>query len=141
MAYRQKLEAIPPDLWKAPPLPEGQKYDPLKAYAAHRRVILKSDPDMEPSRLDSIITLYMRNNGFMREAVRAAIFQCAPEGQPGQPERDWQRYAERATAYAFGLAGDVTLACAAVEREKEKREQQERAENTQRQDAPRLRMR
>jgi hypothetical protein len=28
----------------------------------------------------------------------------------GQAERDWKRYAERAAAYAFGMAGDVRLA-------------------------------
>jgi hypothetical protein len=133
--YRHTLEHMPQNMREAPPLPEGQKYDPLKAYAAHRHSMLKSDPDMEPSRMDALIALQMRNKGFTREAVQKAIFQCAQEGHPTQPERDWQRYAERATAYAFGIAGDITLAHAATERENKERHVEE-AEQT-----PRMRMR
>lgn len=63
-----KLESIPQNLWEAPPLPEYQNYDPLKAYAA-RRLILESFPETEPSRIDALIALYMRENGFSRETI------------------------------------------------------------------------
>ena len=143
--YRHTLEAMPQNMREAPPLPEGQKYDPLKTYAAHRHSILKSDPDMEPSRLDALIALQMRNKGFTRDAIQNAIFQCAPEGQPTQPERDWQRYAERATAYAFGIAGDIVLARSAAVKENQRQEQQMREEEAQPEEAraevSRMRMR
>lgn len=110
--YRQKLENIPSNLWEAPPLPEGQKYDPLLAYGAHRRAILQASPEMErsPSKLDSGIAMCMREKGFKREEVANAIQHCVPEAQAGQETRNWQRYAERVADYAFGLPGDLWLA-------------------------------
>ncbi|MDR1947254.1 MAG: relaxase/mobilization nuclease domain-containing protein [Desulfovibrio sp.] len=149
--YRHTLEAAPENLREAPSLPTEQKYDPAKAYAAHRQAMLKMMPDTEPSRLDAYIALQMREKGYTREVVRETILQCAPkaqERQPDQKERDWQRYAERATAYAFGMAGDVKLAQAAAyleEKRKEgeqigQREAEERREKPQT-EAPRMRMR
>jgi hypothetical protein len=64
----------------------------------------------------------------------------------GQDARDWRRYAERVTAYAFGVAGDVKLAQAAAYREEKWKEAAEKKQEQQAQretvpDAPRLRMR
>jgi hypothetical protein len=132
---------------EAAPLPEDQKYDPAKAYAAHRQALLKGMPDAEPSRMDAYIALRMREKGFKREVVLETIAQCAPQHQSRQTERDWRRYAERATAYAFGVAGDAKLAKGATyleeKREKEKagqREEEELLEEAQGQ-APSMRMR
>ena len=63
----------------------------------------------------------MREKGFQREVVLETIAQCAPQAQSEQTERDWRRYAERATAHAFGVAGDVRLARVAVLREERER--------------------
>ena len=42
-----------------------------------------------------------------------ALIQCAQTIRPGRNKfesRNWQRYAERTAAYAFGMAGDLALA-------------------------------
>jgi hypothetical protein len=62
---------------EAPPLPNEQKYDPAKAYTAHRQALLRDMPDAEPSRLDAYIALRMREKGFTQEAVLQTILQCA----------------------------------------------------------------
>jgi hypothetical protein len=87
--YRQRLEAVPENLREAPLLPADQKYDPVKAYAAHRRAILTTDPDVDPSRLDAYIALKMREKGFLREVILETLLQCAPRAQPDQKSRDW----------------------------------------------------
>ena len=123
-------------------MPAGKKYDPAKAYAAHKQVMLREKPNMARSHLDVYIALQMRNRGFTREAIQETIFQCAQEGQPEQPQRDWRRYAERATACAFGIAGDMVLARTAAAKEKEQQKQVEEARQEEvAQDASRMRMR
>jgi hypothetical protein len=155
--YRHTLEALPEHMREAPPLPEDQKYDPVKAYAAHRQSLLKAMSDAEPSRMDAYIALRMREKGFTQDVVLQTILQCASQHQPEQTERDWRRYAERATAYAFGVAGDVKLArSAALRMEQRKKEEaagqreEGRREEAQRQEAekyegkqpmPKMRMR
>ena len=87
----------------------------------------------------------MRGTGFSRELIADTFERCLPEDQPGQPERNWRRYAERITAYAFGVMGDVQLARGAASRAAEKREQQEREDEARPAEtiveAPRLRIR
>lgn len=119
--YRRKLENIPPHLWEAPPPPEEQKFDPLKAYAAHRQAILKTTPEMgrSPSGRDPLIALHMRKKGVTRGDVIHTIERCAPEPQTGQESRNRQRYAERAADYACGLPGGVLLARGAKRRKQE----------------------
>jgi hypothetical protein len=141
--YRHTLEALPEHMREAPPLPGEQKYDPVKAYAAHRQSLLKAMPDAEPSRMDAYIALRMREKGFTQEVVRQTILQCAPKAQGEQTERDWRRYAERATAYAFGVAGDIKLAQSAALLEEQRKNEEaagQRQEEVQRQ-APRMKMR
>ena len=145
--YRHTLEALPEHMREAPPLPGEQKYDPVNAYAAHRQALLKAMPDAEPSRLDAYIALQMREKGFKREVVLETILQCAPQEQTEQADRDWRRYAERATAYAYGVAGDVKLARAAASLEEKRKNEEavrqreeERRSEAQRQ-APQMRMR
>lgn len=150
------LESVPPQLQEALPLPVDQKYDPVKAYTAHRQSLLKDIPDAEPSRLDAYIALRMREKGFKRDVVLETLVQCAPQTQPEQVNRDWRRYAERTIAYAFGIAGDVKLAQGAARQnarqdEKQKDEdlarqqEQERLEIMKRKEAqrsaPKMRMR
>jgi hypothetical protein len=139
--YRHTLEALPEHMREAPPLPGEQKYDPVKAYAAHRQALLKAMPDIEPSRMDAYIALRMREKGFKREVVFETIFRYALQEQGEQTDRDWRRYAERATAYAFGMAGDVKLARSTILREEaRKREEEARQKETER-STPKMRMR
>ena len=56
-----------------------------------------------------MIALRMRSNGHGREAVAETIRACAPTIRDTQTGRNWQRYAERTTDYAFGPAGDRNL--------------------------------
>jgi hypothetical protein len=93
--------------------------------------------------LDAIIAMYMRGKGFSRDDVEKTIEHCAPEAQVGQEARDWQRYAERTTSYAFSLPGDIWLAKRAKlrqQQEQHKREEEARREEMV-QEAPRMRMR
>ena len=65
------------------------------------------------SRVDAMIAVRLRANGHSREAVTEALVQCAPTIRSGRQKnegRNWQRYAERTTAYAFGVGGDLALA-------------------------------
>jgi hypothetical protein len=138
--HRRRLEALPPHLRETPPLPEGQQNDPVRAYASLRQRILTTTPNLEASRLDARIALSMRLNGFTQEAILETIFQCAPREQTKQADRDWRRYAERAAAYAFGVAGDMTLLKSVVPQEQQERKNAAQQGEVVRQ-APRIRMR
>lgn len=100
--------------------------------------------------MDALIALHMRKNGFSKEAIVEAIQHCAPQAQPERAVCDWQRYAERAASFAFGIDGDMRLARSAAYREERQREnaqdtlpQQEPCcqPEKQQQSVPRLRMR
>ena len=58
------------------------------------------------SRVDAMIALRLRSNGHSQEEVEETIRAFAPAIRERQTGRNWQRYAERTTAYAFGYAGD-----------------------------------
>ena len=112
-----------------PPIPAPPPGDLLAAYAAHREAIRKEAGKARAlafalslfmsnaphsslpasSRLDAQIALRLRAEGYSRTDVVAAVRHCAPESSGGE-KRDWNRYAERTAAYAFGVAGDVELA-------------------------------
>jgi hypothetical protein len=114
----------------APPARPADKA--ISAYAAHRETIRKEKAAQDLSRIDAMIALRMRSTGHSREAVAEAIRQCASKAHEEKESRDWQRYAERAVAYAFGIAGDVELA-----RSEALRKQWEKAEAPDVPDAPR----
>ena len=84
--------------------------NPISAYQAHLANIQKHLTIEDASRVDAMIALRMRSNGHSQEDVTQAICQCAPAMRGvGDERRDWQRYAERTAAYAFGIAGDRDL--------------------------------
>lgn len=58
------------------------------------------------SRVDAMIALRLRFNGHSQEAVAETIRTCAPSIRGSGAKRNWERYAERTAAYAFGYAGD-----------------------------------
>lgn len=84
--------------------------DPARAYYNHLDNIRRHLTIEDYSRVDAMIALRMRANGHSREAVEETIRACAPTIRKAQSGRNWQRYAERTTDYAFGLAGDRDLA-------------------------------
>ncbi|MCX4310564.1 MAG: DNA-primase RepB domain-containing protein [Desulfovibrio sp.] len=80
---------------------------PQNAYFAHYENIRSHLTIEDFSRVDAMIALRMRANGHSPQAVLAAIRECAPAIRTGTDKRrDWQKYAERTTNYAFGFAGD-----------------------------------
>ena len=88
----------------------GPSGDAVTAYHAHLEDIRCHLTIEDYSRVDAMIALRLRATGHGREAVMAAVRQCAPFIRETAARRDWQRYAERTADYAFGMAGDVELA-------------------------------
>lgn len=82
-----------------------------QAYYAHYDNIRQHfGADMDFSRMDAMIALRMRSNGHSQEAIRQAIFECAPTVREGSAKRrDWQDYATRTANYAYGTEGDLDL--------------------------------
>ena len=117
--YRHTLETLPLEFRGHPNVMAVPQREPLASYSAHKRAMLKTVPDAVFDRLNAYVAMQMRKEGFVRETVTDTIAHRAPEEQPGQPERNWQRYAERITAYVFGIAGDMVLARGAAAKEKE----------------------
>ena len=90
-------------------MPETRPGDPAAAYYAHFENIRKHLTIEDYSRVDAMIALRMRANGHSRESVETTIRACAPTIRETPVGRNWQRYAERTAAYAFGPAGDRDL--------------------------------
>ena len=91
--------------------PDMRPGDPAAAYYAHLENIRRHLTIEDYSRVDAMIALRLRSNGHSREAVEETIRVCAPTIREEQAKgRNWQRYAERTAAYAFGPAGDRDLA-------------------------------
>ncbi len=89
------------------PLPDSSM-----AYYKHYEDMIKHMRIEDYSRMDAMIAMRMRVTGHSREAVQAAITDCAPTIEPERRRkegRNWQRYAERTVNFAFGVAGDVAL--------------------------------
>ncbi|MBD5557439.1 MAG: relaxase/mobilization nuclease domain-containing protein [Desulfovibrio sp.] len=79
---------------------------PQQAYFKHWEDIRAHITIMDLSRVDAMIALRLRTNGHSQEEVEETIRVCAPEIRETRKGRNWERYAERTAAYAFGLAGD-----------------------------------
>ncbi len=99
------------------PVPMAQRpSSATAAYLAHYANIRSRLTVEDFSRVDAMIAIRLRASGYGQEAVADTILQCGPtirasrQGHPKRETRDWQRYAERTAAYAFGVAGDVALA-------------------------------
>lgn len=90
-------------------MPNFRPGDPVAAYYVHFENIRRHLTIEDYSRVDAMIALRMRANGHSRESVETAIRACAPTIRETPVGRNWQRYAERTAAYAFGPAGDRDL--------------------------------
>ena len=140
--YRHTLETLPSEFRGTPTVLAVPQREPIASYTGHRRAMLKAEPDAEPDRLNAYIVLQMRKEGFSREVVTETIFHCAQADRSGQSERNWRRYAERMTDYAFGVAGDMVLARGAAAKEQQRQEQQKQEEEARQEEArpaPRMR--
>ena len=95
--------------WRMLTMPDVRPGDPAAAYYAHLENIRRHLTIEDYSRVDAMIALRMRSNGHSREVVEETIRVCAPTIREKQTGRNWQRYAERTSDYAFGPAGDRDL--------------------------------
>lgn len=108
-AEAKRQQAQPPRPMPTTPRPTSA----AAAYHAHYEDIKKHLHMEDLSRVDAMIAVRLRATGHSQEAVADTILQCAPiigQGGKKRETRDWHRYAERTAAYAFGVAGDLTLA-------------------------------
>ena len=95
--------------WRMLTMPDVRPGDPAAAYYAHLENIRRHLTIEDYSRVDAMIALRMRSNGHSREVVEETIRVCAPTIREKRTGRNWQRYAERTSDYAFGPAGDRDL--------------------------------
>lgn len=95
--------------WRMLTMPDVRPGDPAAAYYAHLENIRRHLTIEDYSRVDAMIALRMRSNGHSREVVKETIRVCAPTIREKRTGRNWQRYAERTSDYAFGPAGDRDL--------------------------------
>ncbi|MBD5648150.1 MAG: relaxase/mobilization nuclease domain-containing protein [Desulfovibrio sp.] len=79
---------------------------PKLAYFKHLQDIREHITIEDFSRVDAMIALRLRANGHSQEEVKETIRACAPAIRESRKGRNWERYAERTAAYAFGYAGD-----------------------------------
>lgn len=126
--YRRAWEALPKEFRGAPTVLATPTREPLDSYAAYRRSMLRAVPDAEPDLLNAYIAVQMRKAGFTRDVVEDTLFQCAPQTWPEQIDRDWRRYAQRMTACAFGIEGDMRLARGLAAKAKGQQTEQEKVE-------------
>jgi hypothetical protein len=83
----------------------------VQAYSMHFRDIAMDykDQKVDLSRLDAMVALRMRITGHSPDEIESTLRTVAPVVHNQEPARDWNHYAKRTTAYAFGPAGDRQL--------------------------------
>ncbi len=80
-------------------------------YAAYREMVKKRFPEqMDESRLDAAIALYMRCAGYTAQEVANELFRHSPARPHGQNRDERIEYGHRVVWYAFGTAGDIDIA-------------------------------
>jgi hypothetical protein len=80
---------------------------PAEVYRRHLADVTRERPvqPIHPSRVDAEIAVRMRLTGHHRDEIVRAIKEAAPAVRPGEM-RDWDAYAKRTAAVAFGVPGD-----------------------------------
>jgi hypothetical protein len=80
-------------------------------YPAYREMVKKRFPEnMDESRIDAMIALWMRCTGYTYNEVGNAIYKQARTLREARERRDWKEYPQRMLNYAFGAAGDIDIA-------------------------------
>lgn len=98
------------DLGGAASIPSGSDAA-IQAYVRHFSDIAMDHKDqkMDLSRLDAMVALRMRITGHTSEEIERTLRTVGPIVHKKESARDWNHYAKRTTAYAFGAAGDRQL--------------------------------
>jgi hypothetical protein len=80
---------------------------PADVYRRHLADVTRERPGqpIAPSRVDLEIAVRMRLAGHRRGEIERAIKDAVPAGRRGET-RDWDAYAKRTVAVAFGIPGD-----------------------------------
>jgi hypothetical protein len=90
---------------RAPASPDTRS--PVEVYRLHLTEVARERPGkpLHPSRLDAEIAVRMRVSGHSPEEIARAIKEAARAARPHE-RRDWDAYANRTVAVAFGVQGD-----------------------------------
>jgi len=90
----------------AVPLPQSDELS-ARAYVRHYRDVMQRQAGKvtDLSRVDAMIAVRMRATGHTQQQVESALRLCAPMMHPKTEVRDWENYAQRTAAYAFGADG------------------------------------
>ena len=80
---------------------------PADVYRSHLADVTRERPGqpVDPSRIDAEIAVCMRLAGHCRGDIERAIKEAVPADRRGET-RDWDSYAKRTVAVAFGIPGD-----------------------------------
>ena len=80
---------------------------PAEVYRRHLEDVTRErlGQPVDPSRVDAEIAVRMRLAGHRRSEIERAIKEAVPAGRRGET-RDWDSYAKRTVAFAFGIPGD-----------------------------------
>jgi hypothetical protein len=96
---RRRPSAAPPRSWRI--------RTPADVYRRHLADVTREHPGqpIHPSRVDAEIAVRMRLAGHSRGEIELAIKEVVPADRRGET-RDWNAYAKRTVAVAFGIPGD-----------------------------------
>lgn len=87
------------------PIREPMATSIAEAYRRHLAdVARKTNAQSDRSRIDAEVAVRLRAAGHDRDAIARVIKEAGPALRPDEP-RDWNRYAQRAVDFAFGLPG------------------------------------
>jgi hypothetical protein len=78
--------------------------DAAELYGRHFEDIVRRPGQADLSRVDAAIAVRLRMTGHAQADVQKAIAAGAAKARPGE-QRDWNRYAARASAFAFSVPG------------------------------------
>jgi hypothetical protein len=80
---------------------------PAEIYRRHLADVTRerTGQPVDPSRVDTEIAVRMRLTGHLQDEIAGAIKEAAPADRRGEI-RDWDAYAKRTVAVAFGVPGD-----------------------------------
>jgi hypothetical protein len=88
-----------------PPSPVGTIGE---AYARHVEDVKRRHERVDASRVDAVAAVQLRITGYDKAAIEKVLREVAPASRPSEV-RDWNQYARRAIAYAYGRAGSWQL--------------------------------
>jgi hypothetical protein len=79
----------------------------LEACRRHHADVLKrhGDASVDRSRVDAMVAVRLRVTGHAQHDIQAALREFAPTSREQQHGRNWDDYARRTAAYAFGASG------------------------------------